>query len=787
VTIGTGSRVDLAVDAADVAHVVYLGDYFADGHEDIIYKKGSGGVFPGPIKIWNSSYDADRRSASYFSAPVIALDPSGNPLMGYKLKWVDESEGSDAWGTRIHVYRFVIDDDAGSTDAYRGEYPEPRNNGIVASSSVTAYIAYGAKVAQASGPVGSPTWLEADLPAGSSHTLAFSATGLASGFVDATGGIAYAENAGAGFGTPVVLDPTASGRNPVVVGGSTPFVFYEAVDSGDHEVWLARATNQAPVLDPVGNQTVDEGSLLSFTLSATDDDGDPLTYSASNLPSGATLDEVTGAFSWTPGYDDAGEHADVVLEVSDGRESDSETITITVNDANVPPVLDAIGNRSVDEGAELSFAVAGSDYDSDPLAYSATGLPAGANFDAGTGAFSWTPGYDQAGTYTGVRFSVTDGTATDSETITITVGDVTPNVLSIGDAERVEGSSGTVAAILTVTLSPVAATTVTVDWATVAGTATAGGDFEAGSGQLTFLAGETSKTIAVNIAGDTQIETDEAFTVGLSNPVNAVLGDEVGVASILNDDSATQAPPFGSVDTPTQNATGIEGAVPVTGWALDDTGVMRVIVSRDPVAGEPAGSPIYVGDAVFVDGARPDVAALHPSYPNASRAGWGYMLLTNMLPNQGNGTFKLWLHAFDREGRQTLLGTRTFTCANRAATRPFGTLDTPGQGAVASGSAYVVFGWALTPQPGAIPTDGSTIWVYVDGVPVGHPVYNQYRSDIATLFPGYANSNGAVGYYVLDTTKLANGVHTIAWSVTDDLGRVEGIGSRYFRVANVEE
>ena len=47
----------------------------------------------------------------------------------------------------------------------------------------------------------------------------------------------------------------------------------------------------------------------------------------------------------------------------------------------------------------------------------------------------------------------------------------------------------------------------------------------------------------------------------------------------------------------------------------------------------------------------------------------------------------------------------------------------------------------------------------------GHPVYNNNRSDIATLFPGYANSNGAIGYYMLNTTSLANGTHTIAWTV----------------------
>jgi hypothetical protein len=96
----------------------------------------------------------------------------------------------------------------------------------------------------------------------------------------------------------------------------------------------------------------------------------------------------------------------------------------------------------------------------------------------------------------------------------------------------------------------------------------------------------------------------------------------------------------------------------------------------------------------------------------------------------------------------------------------------------------VVFGWALTPLPAAIPTNGSTLVVYVDGAPLGHPVYDQYRSDIATLFPGYANSNGAVGYFVLDTRTLANGLHSIAWSAADDLARSDGLGSRYFWVAN---
>jgi hypothetical protein len=243
------------------------------------------------------------------------------------------------------------------------------------------------------------------------------------------------------------------------------------------------------------------------------------------------------------------------------------------------------------------------------------------------------------------------------------------------------------------------------------------------------------------------------------------------------------SPPFGVVETPANGATNVTGAVPVTGWALDDVGVQTVQIWRDAVAGEPTG-PLFVGNATFVEGARPDVAAAYPTYPNATRAGWGYMLLTNGLPNGGNGTFRLHAQAVDGDGNQTPLGSRTISCANATATKPFGTIDTPAQGGTVSGSAYVVFGWALTPQPGAIPVDGSTIGVFVDGVSLGHPVYNQYRPDIAGAFPGHANSNGAVGYSVVDTTTLTNGMHSIGWLVTDNLGRTEGLGSRFFWVQN---
>jgi hypothetical protein len=250
--------------------------------------------------------------------------------------------------------------------------------------------------------------------------------------------------------------------------------------------------------------------------------------------------------------------------------------------------------------------------------------------------------------------------------------------------------------------------------------------------------------------------------------------------------------PIGVVDTPVNNRTGVTGAVPFTGWVVDDVGVTRVMVCRSAFGGEVApvdsncagAAQIFVGFAVSIDGARPDVAAAYPTYPANTIAGWGFMVLTNMLPNQGNGTYLFYMYAQDVEGHTTLLGTRTMSCANASATLPFGAIDTPTQGGVVSGNAYVNFGWALTPQPKTIPVNGSTITVLVDGVSQGSADYNHFRPDIAGLFPGLNNADGAIGFKVLDTTPLANGTHTIVWVVTDDQGATEGIGSRFFTVAN---
>src|SRR6185295_11778348 len=100
-----------------------------------------------------------------------------------------------------------------------------------------------------------------------------------------------------------------------------------------------------------------------------------------------------------------------------------------------------------------------------------------------------------------------------------------------------------------------------------------------------------------------------------------------------------QTAAVGVIDTPTDGQGGVSGSLAVTGWAIDDIEITRLRIMRGPIAGE--GNEVFVGDAIFVSGARPDVAALNPQAPRFDAAGWGLLVLTNYLPKQGNGTFTL--------------------------------------------------------------------------------------------------------------------------------------------------
>ncbi|HEY3439450.1 MAG TPA: BACON domain-containing protein, partial [Paludibaculum sp.] len=207
-----------------------------------------------------------------------------------------------------------------------------------------------------------------------------------------------------------------------------------------------------------------------------------------------------------------------------------------------------------------------------------------------------------------------------------------------------------------------------------------------------------------------------SFTKGATAPLSGVYQVTVGlngadqpslslpVTIEVQPAGTATKPPFGSLDTPVVNAGALSGGVAVTGWAMDDIGVEKVEIWRDRVGNEqvyPNGK-VYIGVGTFVQDARSDIEGLFPTLPQNRRAGWGYMMLSNVLPNPGgapgNGTYTLEAIAVDREGNSASLGRRVITVNNGASKKPFGALDAPGAGATVSGSAYGSSGWVLTPR-----------------------------------------------------------------------------------------
>jgi hypothetical protein len=199
-------------------------------------------------------------------------------------------------------------------------------------------------------------------------------------------------------------------------------------------------TNRPPVLDPIGNQTVAEGTTLNFTVTGSDPDGDLYSYHAEPLSQNATLDALSGEFTWTPGFEEAGEYATLFTITDSGNLSTSVAITITVTPANRGPVLDPIGNHTVAEGVNLTFTITALDLDGDPLIYRADSLPENATLNETTGVFSWTPVYDQFGLHE-LNITVSDGMYWDTEAIIINVTNIEmPPVLHlIGNQTVSEG------------------------------------------------------------------------------------------------------------------------------------------------------------------------------------------------------------------------------------------------------------------------------------------------------------------------------------------------------------
>jgi hypothetical protein len=181
--------------------------------------------------------------------------------------------------------------------------------------------------------------------------------------------------------------------------------------------------NEPPVLDVIGDQSVAEGATLDVGITASDADGDPLTFTLSGEPVFATLvdhGDGTATLSLTPGFDDAGVYPGVTVIVSDIVDTDWEMFTITVSDTNRAPTAD---DQSVTttQHTPVSITLTGTDPDEDPLTFAIATPPAHGLLSGTSPDFTYTPdsGYSGPDTFT---YTASDGDLTSTPaTVSVTV------------------------------------------------------------------------------------------------------------------------------------------------------------------------------------------------------------------------------------------------------------------------------------------------------------------------------------------------------------------------------
>jgi uncharacterized repeat protein (TIGR01451 family) len=287
--------------------------------------------------------------------------------------------------------------------------------------------------------------------------------------------------------------------------------------------------------------TLMPGDVMTVTFQVQVDN--PLTPTITAITNTAS---VTSDLQSTPLSDsvtDPIQQADLTLSKSDSPDpvTAGQTLTYTLSITNNGP-SDATGvviTDTLPAGVTFNFASAGCTESGGLVTCNIGGLTSGSTLQQTivvTVNISTTGSLTNTVTVGGNETDPVSGNNTASQITTIN-----PQVsLSINDITVVEGDSGTIPAVFTVTLSAASSQIVAVNYTTSDSTATAGIDYIAASGTVTFPVGATVQTFTVQIQGDTLDEIDEAYTVTLSSPTNATIADGQGMGVITDDDITGQ-------------------------------------------------------------------------------------------------------------------------------------------------------------------------------------------------------------------------------------------------------
>jgi len=343
-------------------------------------------------------------------------------------------------------------------------------------------------------------------------------------------------------------------------GPSGPHTFTVRVSDGtantDQLVTLnVTEVNAAPALLNVpASATIAEEALYTFDANASDSD-DPaqtLTFSLQGQPAGAAINSSTGVFTWTPSEAQGPNSYTFDVRVGDGVVTTTQSITLTVSEANASPSLTGVPSApSTPELVNYTFDANATDGDvpAQILTFSLVGEPAGASINSSSGAFSWTPTEAQGpGSYP-FTVRVSDGLANTDVPITITVTEV--NVAPVLDA--INNKTGN-------ELSPISFTATASDADLPANTLTftlgagapAGAGITAG-GSFTWTPTEAqgpndySVTVRVTDNGTGNLWDEETINIHVNEvnaaPVLAAIGNQSGdeLTAITFDANATDS------------------------------------------------------------------------------------------------------------------------------------------------------------------------------------------------------------------------------------------------------
>jgi large repetitive protein len=407
------------------------------------------------------------------------------------------------------------------------------------------------------------------------------------------------------------------------------------------------------------------------------------------------------------------------------------------------------GGVSFDIATANGTATAGSDY----VAQSLTGqtIPTGSSTYTFTVLVNGDTLNEPNETFFVNVTNVVNAVVVDGQGVGTIVNDDPLPSLSIDDVSVIEGNAGTTPAVFTVTLSAASGQTVSVNYATADGTATQPSDYTSASGTLNFTPGQTTRTITVQVNGDTVPEANETFFVNLSGEVNATIADNQGVGTITNDDvPVTVSPgslPNGAVAaTYSQTLSASGGTGPYT-FAVS-AGALPAGLSLSP-AGLLSGTPSAGGSFTFT------VTATDSSpFPGPFSGSQAYTLTiapptivlpATTLPGGTLGT------AYNSAINPASGGTSPYSYAVTAGSLPSGLTLNASSGAITgTPSALGTFNFSVTA------TDSST----------GSGPYTATRSYAITVVdapPVAGNSNFSIAYGAASTNvplSLSGGAAT---------------------------